>query len=91
LNVVVYAVSGVLGLAFLLRSLHRLSFLEHGRRELPPPMPEALVGESSEMGARGLDPRPGRLIPANPGVSEPAGVTRELIARDGRYRWSLGA
>ena len=53
LNVVVYAVAGVLGLAFLLRTLHRLSFLEHQSSErLPPPLShdEPIVDESRATG-----------------------------------------
>jgi hypothetical protein len=53
MNVVVYGVSGVLGLAFLLRTLHRLSFIEHQSIErLPPPLPDGtpLVDESRATG-----------------------------------------
>jgi hypothetical protein len=40
LNVAVYAVAGGLGLVYLLRTLHRMSYLEH---ELPPPQPAPAV------------------------------------------------
>jgi len=44
LNVVVYAVSGTLGVAFLLQTLHRLSLILH--QEPPPPRPAPLSAQA---------------------------------------------
>jgi hypothetical protein len=52
-NVLVFAVSGVLGLTFLLQTLHRLNVAETRR-----PQPDAIVRETSEPGgsAEGVEP-----------------------------------
>ena len=72
LNVIVFAVSGVLGLSFLLQTLHRLSvsmeFAEWSGRRAPPPPPveeaagEAFgpVGEPPPARSESVDVRPAR-------------------------------
>jgi hypothetical protein len=72
LNVVLYSVAGLLGLNFLLQTLHRLSIaIERDRSAVPPPPPlaptepslEGLTAPSDAPAAGGSTPRLGALDP----------------------------
>ena len=81
LNVLVFTLSGALGLTFLLQTLHRLSV---ARREPEPPLPSAAISDGPEEPNPQPEPEPlPREVPppGEPGEVEPVRV--ELIEEPG--------
>lgn len=69
LNVIVFTVAGVLGLSFLLQTLHRLTLVQEEEPLTPPPLPEGLASTSADPAFSRPDPgaldRTGRNVNHN--------------------------